>query len=347
MASTDKDLPLKLRVAALFHKMGHIAFNEVDLSTYSYQSTYRRKQVTDFDVLAVLLEQDLSSTIAVTECKSAEDRAMEHLLKLHGVQSFFGAHRAYFVQQRIDVNARDVGSRMGIVCLDAENLAALMASLEVREDVEVAVEEAIYSARARLLKEQKVELSKQTDYLKYDFWTLPDHRNIINLVRLLSQMSKEVDLKKLSHIVLGHQMVTALALAILRLTGAVVRYNITDFRESLLTALLGGSRERRDREALHDAVARIVPDGGVPLVPEFFGSLAELATRYVNAMQYSHRVVACLDEMCRRILHPPLAKDKLATKFSERTIKLSRDAIHFASDVGGISKDLFVQSLTD
>ncbi len=346
MASTDKDLGLKHRVSAVFRRMGHISFNEVDLSTYSYQTTYRRKQITDFDVLGVRFEQDLSSTVAVAECKSVEDRAMENLLKLHGVQDFFGAQRAYFVQQRIDVNARDVGARLGIVCLDAENLAALMSSLDVREEKEVALEQAIYAARAALLKEQKDTFPKQTEYLKYDYWTLPDNRNVINLVRLIGQMGKDAG-KRPSDVLLLHQLVTGLAMSILKLTGAVVRYNISDFQDGLLTVLLGGSRERRDREALHDAVAKIVPDGGVPLVPDFFKPLAELATRYVHAMQHSCQIGACLDVMGRRLLEPALTKEKLDKEFSERTIKLSRDAIHFAAEVGGVSRELFAQSLSD
>jgi hypothetical protein len=64
-------------------------------------------------------------------------------------------------------------------------------------------------------------------------------------------------------------------------------------------------------------------------------------------MQYSWQVVACLDAMGRRILEPSLAKETLSKDFSERTIKLSRDAIHFAAEVGGVSKELFAQSLAD
>ena len=347
MASTDKDLPFKLCVSALFRKMGYIAFNEVDLSTYTYQSSYRRKQITDFDVLGVRLEPDLAYSVAVAECKSVEERAMEHLLKLHGIQSFFGAEKAYFVQQRIDVNAREVGADMDIICLDAHNLSAMMASLDVREDREVSIERQVYGARAALLKQYKKDFPKQTEYLKYDFWTLPSHRNVINLIRLMSEM-KEVQHDHSAHIVLSYQLVTAFSLAVLHLTGEVVRNNISEFQETLRTALLGGPRERRDREALHDFIAQVVPDASIPLEPDFFQPLAEIATRYVNAMQHSHRVVACLDEMSRRMLLPNTKHDEsLTSLFSERTIKLSRDAFHFAITVAGLPKDLFTISLVD
>ena len=80
---------------------------------------------------------------------------------------------------------------MGIACLDADNLSTLLASLEVREDREVRMEERTYAARVQLFKQQKTEFPRQVEYLKFDFWTLPDHRNVINLVGLMGQMKKE------------------------------------------------------------------------------------------------------------------------------------------------------------
>jgi hypothetical protein len=347
VALTDKDLPLKLNVLTIFRRLGFIAFAEVDLCTYTYQTTYKRKQITDFDVLGVRVEPDLTSKLAVAECKTAEERAMENLLKLNGVKCFFGADTAYFVQQRIDENAREVGAELGIVCLDARNLKSLMASMEIREDREVELESRVYSARAAILEEQKAVFRRQTEYLKFDFWTLPDNRNIINLVRLMRQMGEAADVSKRAHVVLGHQLVTALALSVLRVAGVVVRQNIDDMPEGLLTVLLGGSRERRDREALHDAVAKIVPDGGFSLIPEFFPRLAELATRYLKAMSHAHSVAACLDEMTRRILLGASEFPAISSVFGERTLKLARDAIYLATEIGGLPKEMFGESLSD
>ena len=188
MASTDKDLPLKMMVAAIFRSMGYTAFSEVDLCTYTYKGTYKRKQVTDLDVLGIRIDPDLEAFLAVCECKSGEQRAMENLLKLHGVQDFFKAHKAYFVQQKIDVNAREVGAQMGVTCLDKANITTLMKSLSIGES-DVLLEHRIYDARSAMAAEHKTLFPRQLEYLRYDFWTLPDHRNIINIVRLLGQMS--------------------------------------------------------------------------------------------------------------------------------------------------------------
>jgi hypothetical protein len=348
VASTDKDLPLKVKVAAVFRRMGYIAFSEVDLCTYTYKGSYKRKQITDFDVLGVRIDPDLEAFIAVAECKSVQDRAMEHLLKLHGVQQFFKAQKAYFVQQKIDVNAREVGAQMGVTCLDASNLDRVLKSLSIEED-DVALERHVYDIRSSMLGPQKQQFVRQIEYLKYDFWTLPDHRNIINIARLLEQMASSADPTQPPHVVLCHQLSTALAIAILRMSGGIVRSNIDDHQEAVLTAILGGSRERRDREVLHDTVARVVPDANFSLIPEFLVPLAELSGRYINAMTYSHRVVACLDEMSRRAVLGAKSKGlpAIGELFHERTIKLARDAFFFTTEVARIPREMFAVSLSE
>ncbi len=348
MASSDHDLPLKIKVSSAFRRMGYIAFTEVDLCTYTYRGSYKRKQVTDFDVLGVRIDPDLEAFIAVAECKSVEERAMENLLKLHGVQEFFEAHKAYFVQQRIDVNAREVGGQLGITCLDASNIDTLLKSLGVTE-VDISIEREVYSARSGMLAVQKNDFAKQTEYLKYDYWTLPDNRNVINLIRLMSGMAKDVIVTKIEHVVLCHQLAAGLALSVVRMGSSIVRHNIDDVQELLLTALLGGSRERRDREVLHDTIAKVVPDSTFSFVPDFLAQLAELSTRYLGSMTHSYRVVACLDEMTRNVILSGKTKEKakLTDLYHEKTVKFARDALHFSCKVSGIPKEVFAQSLKE
>src|SRR5438132_14101782 len=119
--------------------MSYVVFQEVDLCTFSYRPKYTRKQVTDFDVLGVHLEPDFSSQIAVAECKSVEEQAMNFLLKLNGLRVFFHAYKAYLVQKRIDSNAREMGRETGIWCLDESNLQTLLKGCGV-EDQHLRVE---------------------------------------------------------------------------------------------------------------------------------------------------------------------------------------------------------------
>lgn len=346
MALSDHDLMLKMRVSALFRQLGYVVFNEVDLCAYVYQEKYTRKQITDFDVLGILFEADLGSWAAVGECKTVKEHAMERLLKLSGLKHFFKASKAYFVQIHMDANTREVGKSFGIWCLDEDNLGSLMKSVGVDEKRDVETETKVYAAKAHLLADQKKDFAAQTKYLRYDYWTLPDHRNIINLLRLfleLGQIDREVDD---AYVLLAHQLTTNFVLSTLRLTGQLIRQNMSNFPNGLLTALLGGSRERRDREALYDTVLKMVPEAQLSLKPDYFEALAEMVNRYMIAAAYSHRVVSCLDDMTRRIVFPECENNNpIKKKYTERTIKLARDAIHFVIKVAGIPEKVFSKSL--
>jgi len=170
----------------------YVVFQEVDLCTFSYRPKYSRKQITDFDVLGVHLEPDFAAQIAVAECKSGEEQAMSYLLKLNGLRSFFNAYKAYLVQARIDSNAREVGRQTGVWCLDEGNLQTLLRGCGV-DDSHLKAERDAYTKKAALSELQKKAFPKAVEYLKYDFWTLPDHRNVVNLMRLFTLMATSAD----------------------------------------------------------------------------------------------------------------------------------------------------------
>lgn len=347
MASNDLDLDYKLKVSAAFRKMGYTVFQEVDLSTFSYQPKYQRKQVSDFDVLALLVEPDFGITTAVAECKTIEDRAMEMLLKLKGLKEFFHADKAYLVQKRIDVNAREVARDMGIWCLDDRNLALLLKGLEVRDEIEVSRERDIYLQKERISKELKSEHQKAHEYLRYDFWTLPAYRNIINLLRHAALVGEKMDASRRNDVVLCHLLATNLSVAILRLTLDVMRFDNTDIETGVRNRIHGGTRERRDREALFDAFSKLVPNAGLSMEPPFLAALCELVARFINASAAASHVTRCLDHLTReRIL--PTAGDKAASSeqsYNDRTLKLARDVLHFISREGRIPLDAFKASL--
>lgn len=349
MASSNKDLSLKLGVSALLRGLGYTVFQEVDLCTYSYQPKYTRKQITDFDVLGVRVEGDFAVLVAVAECKSVQERAMENLLKLNGVKEFFKADKAYFVQTKIDQNAREVGRDLGIWVLDENNLATLMNGVGVADGPHIKLETKIYKAKMKALIDHKADLSKLTEYLRYDFWTLPEHRNIINLIRLSQQATEHWKPGNTAHSILAHQLATNLSLAFIRLTGEVARHNINDLKDGTLTRMLGGPRERRDREAIFDSVAKLVPDSRLSFVPPFQDSLVEMIARFVNASSATSGVVSCLDHLTRRILvnEVDAVYGKPEDTHGDRTLKLARDVLHFLTVQAGIPKEIFEISFLD
>lgn len=345
MALSDHDFKLKMKVSALFRQLGYVVFNEVDLCAYVYQEKYARKQITDFDVLGILFEADLGSWVAVGECKSVKEHAMERLLKLSGLRNYFNANKAYFVQKQMDANTREVGKSFGIWCLNEDNLGSLMKSVGI-SDADVETETNIYTAKVSLSEVQKNDFNTQFKYLKYDYWTLPDHRNIINLIELFRELGQSDKQANDAYILLAHQLTTNFALSILRLTGQLIRQNIDNFPDGLLTALLGGSRERRDREALYDTVSKMISKVELSLKPIYFEALAEIVNRYKISAAHSYQVASCLDDMTRQIIFPDCeSSDPITNKFSDITIKLAQDAIYFVTKLSGISEKVFSRSL--
>jgi hypothetical protein len=342
VASSDKDLNLKLKVSALWRRMEYVIFQEVDLCTFSYRPKYTRKQVTDFDVLGVHLEADFSSQIAVAECKSGDEQAMNFLLKLNGLRVFFNAYKAYLVQARIDSNAREVGRQTGVWCLDEANLETLLKGCGV-EQAHVQVEQSAYAKKLALAESQKKAFPKVVEYLKYDYWTLPDHRNLVNLMRLFSLMAKGVDPKSQADRVLVKQTAVNLALCISQITGDVLRHDVSDVPTGVLNRVLGGARERRDREALFDTISKLVPREKLSLTPDFYEPLTELVLRFVNAAREACSVINCLDGFVRHELEPTFDKVWGAPEqtHGERTVKLARDVYHFVSRTTGIPLGVF------
>lgn len=348
MASEDHDLDYKLAISAAFRRMGYTVFQEVDLSTFSYQPKYQRKQVSDFDVLGLLVEADFGITTCVAECKSIQDRAMEVLLKLKGLKEFFQAEKAYLIQKRIDVNAREVARDMSIWCLDEKNLTTLLHGLDVKEETHVLAEKRVYLAKEKLQKSWKAEQRKAFEYLRYDFWTLPHYRNIVNLTRHLTLLGKEVDPKKHSDRVLCYLVVTDLAVAITRLTLDIMRFDNGDIETGVKNRIYGGTRERRDREALFDSISKLIPEGkALTMEPAFLPGLCEVVARFVNASYAACRVVPCLDHLTREIVLPDIGElvGNANDDFDARTLKLSRDVIHFACKHSGLHPEVFQSSI--
>lgn len=348
MKSDAKDLGLKLGLNSILRVSGHVLFNEIDLCTYSYQPKYARRQITDLDVVGFRWEPDLSLSVAVAECKGIEEKAMESLLKLQGTMRLFGASKGYFVQKRIDVNARELGRELGIYCLDEGNLGELITSVGVNREEYRRYEQGIYATKGSTLRDTKGEFGKAVDYTKYDFWTLPDHRNIINLMKILGLSAKKFKADNKSHRILALELCLLLTVAMLRLTGSILRLNCSNVPDGVKTLLLGGTRERRDREALFDEVRKVVRDEKVTPYPGYLAALTELLFRFSKALRYSYDVARCMEFFVgRACLGDNKGVTNVIKPFDDVTVKLTRDILYFVCEHAGLDKPIFANELKD
>jgi len=155
-----------------------------------------------------------------------------------------------------------------------------------------------------------------------------------------SLLSDKVDAAKGNDVVLCHLLATNLGLAISTLTLDVMRFDNNDIH--------GGTRERRDREALFDAFAKLAPNAGLSVEPVFLPGLCELVARFINASAAASQVTRCLDHLTRQRVLPDYTKAAGAVDqvFGDRTLKLARDVLHFISRESRLPIDIFKASLS-
>jgi hypothetical protein len=347
---SNQDLELKLKVNAIFRKQRCVVFNEVDLCTFSYQPKYERKHITDIDSLGLCCDSDLFFRNLVAECKSVEEKAMESLLKLRGTMDFFKADKAYFVQKKMDINAREIGREMGLYCLDEPNIDSLLASLGLTDVEILKVERELYKIKRQLILRMSTNFQSQTNYLRYNFWIYPNHRNIVNLLRLLDVCGKspQRNNKDEKSFVVYH-LTLLLLISILKLCSALIRMNIGDVADGTKTLIMGGSRERRDREALFDEVSKLTKQHGLIAYPIFLESLTELVKRYILSLIHSAPSLLCFENILNGILlkdYSHIWGNPFST-FHEKTIKLTRDVIYFVISNTSLEKSDYSAILSD
>lgn len=267
---------------------------------------------------------------------------MNYLLKLNGLRKFFNAYKAYLVQSRIDQNAREIGLQTGIWCLDDANLDTLLAGCGV-EASHIDVEKTSYEKKVAVGEQQKKAFPKAVEYLKYDFWTLPNYRNIVNLIRLFKLMVQSVDVQNESHRLLAKQMAVNLGVAVSQITADVLRHDANDVPLVVLNRLLGGARERRDREVLYDTIAKLIPNQKLSVTPDFHEPLTELVLRFVNAARDACGAINCLDHLVRQSLSDRFESvwGSAEQNYGARTLKLANDVYHFIGQSTGVPLSIF------
>jgi hypothetical protein len=164
------------------------------------------------------------------------------------------------------------------------------------------------------------------------------------LIHLLNACSGDTDGKfEESRRFIVHQLTLLLLLAVLKLSAILLRMNCEEIVEGTKTLIMGGSRERRDREALYDEISKMAKENALKPYPTFLGDLTELLNRYLSSLEFSYDSLRCFDFMINSLLHENIqaAWGKPNEVFPEKTIKFARDIIYFVMGQTKIEKDIF------
>lgn len=354
MTSSDpKDLNLKFRLKRYLEALGYICELEVQLTSKDYANTYKKEQLSDFDVLAISVEGDFSLRRIAAECKSGKEKALEELLKLRGVLDFMEIDRGYFVKTQIHPNARIAARALNIVCLEEDELTTLLANWQIGWSELEKIERAKY--KRKNLNEVEVrkigeKSNKFVDYLSYDYWIMENQRNLSNLIYLLTMTKEEFSADFVAQKYFLFRVLHFYCLSVLKMCGHIHNTRLSDPKRSLQLELSGGARSRRDREMLIDKMRQINPEiteGALSVDPPWFEDFTEIIARFLKSAKFASQVHRCTYDILENCFFD--SKVVFGEEFLRRhdliTIKLVKDVAEFMCKSSGTNKSFFKELL--
>lgn len=332
---SNQDLLLKIMVSELYAHMGYATFIETDISTYNYGNTFRRETVSDIDVLAIKYDFDLRNTTVIIECKSGEQEALNHLLKLDGICRLRNATYGVLVQNRIPSNSREVASQLGHTTWDQSEILSLLKSTGIwKQGLEDQLID-VFIQRAELQKGASREFPKFSKFLNTDYWLAPEFRNIQSIVTGLAQLKSSYNDKIDVHRFLVDQAALLFMVSSIKATHSILQNYVMFPQERLKDYLFGGARERKEREVLFDKINQHMGEK-TTFLPAYFDSYTELILRYVSTPFFAKDVPFIWSQFINRQFNGQRSMvESVSLNADPVALKLTRDAIRFLTKILG------------
>lgn len=350
--SLNKDLQLKYYSKLLLNSMGYYCDLEINLVEESFNNRYKKEQISDIDVLGCRFDNDLSVSMIPVECKSGERGALEELLKLKGVMDYLNTQRGYLIKNKIAVNAREMGSKIGISTLDLneiKNLICNIGLMDKKNDTWINAQLENYMME-KYIREKSLLISKAMSYVKNIYWQEDNYRNFHNIIYLASECKKQrnCSTKEVKYVIL--QLSKYLSISILRMASYILHKNYSNVYDKAKEYLFGGAKEKREKEKLFDTINEILMVDGKQtenFEPIYIEEIIEITLRFIKSTNYSKKVPMCIEYIINTFVVNNIGytKEKIYSKYNDITIKLSKDIIVFICKQANIDKVEFEEIL--
>jgi hypothetical protein len=212
---------------------------------------------------------------------------------LRGVADFFGADEALLIRQyEVTRASRALAARLRLAVATEVDLAELEegapsglvlegGALSLLFDLDRVV--AYRAARAAV----DAKLRPLVEYLEFDYWLYPEHRNLQQLIAHLQEAAPILVPRNPVHASLFVQATWSYLISIAQAVQHIRRVHVTDQDKLLRAYLFGGESGLRDKERLAATLRHMTgrlpadrPDRDV--LPPYYPPMLELVTRYVG-----------------------------------------------------------------
>jgi len=327
--SRDRDFDQAAILGSILRTEGYFVDLKVPLNVPTYAENYRLLSVSDLDVFGIRFTSDLSSSVAIAECKTTEQGALDELLKLVGIRELMNADRTYFTKGQIHPNAREVAKSLSVNVYTANELERFAVSLNIDVGRAIEEEDRYHRARVSAARQLKRGGGQLMNYLESEYVLREYHENILNTLYLLGEFLEQPSLTQEQKNWVLLRSAALLSCWLINLAKDVLGSGIDDVGRAVGVYLQGGPRRRRERERLLDELRKASPRSrSIPKTldgPEV-GLIADVVAFFLMTPNHAARVPALAGEGLRHLAH---TKDNLdiGASYAPESKKLLRDVV--------------------
>ncbi|MFK4319515.1 hypothetical protein ABH946_002220 [Bacillus sp. RC145] len=327
----NKDLYLKILAKVLYNKKNYFCELECKIFDDSYYKYYKKEEISDIDVFCIKFEEDLTCIKAGFECKSTVREGVDEILKLKGTQEYVGLNYAGLLKKRVANNVRLVANKLKIELYDEDEIKSKVGSLVPDFENKVQKETDLYSLRMSIENEIKSKSKGIISYMKSDYWTNEPYQNINTLVRGIEHVSNIKELYVYQKRYLLIKISLLLSISFLEIVSYIVRSNYSQAGQVALDQLFGGAVLRREKERTFDLISQEIGKKMHPY-PYYTESYLSIIHWFMQELEGASLVPLCIEEIQKCFLMGIDMKN-VRDKYSDFTIKLSKDIIRFTSKI--------------
>lgn len=295
---TELDLGLKVASRRLLWRMGFTTRVDVPLRAFvpppqsRSRGANRHETFTDLDVLGLVMSPGFALRTVISDCKTTQRGSTERMFWVRGVSDFFGADDAWMVRAGgVSAASRQLAGRLGISVLEPTDLARLEEyhpSVLALTDgpLSLLFDEQRVSAYIKAFTTLDKKLQRLIEYRQFDYWVFEEHRNLLQVVAHLQQVSAHLDPKQPAHRALFVDCAWLYALSLAQAAQNVRAVHVTNIDIALRQYLFGGQIALQEKQKLAAVLQRLAPDGTVSasdgVLPAWYPQLLELLTRHLR-----------------------------------------------------------------
>lgn len=346
---TELDLDLKVASRRLLWKMGHSTRIDVVLRAARTAPGGARgrsaspESFTDLDVLGVSVLPNGRVNSSIVDCKTGGSSIITRLFWLRGLSEFFDADDAYMVRDRdISRDAGQLANRLGLTAFSDKNVLDLEqlypSSLPLESGHLSKLFDAAYIAKVmhRTTGLDK-RLNKLLEYRQFEYWVLPEYRNLIEVVTALKGVNSVLDGRSPLHTGLILDFAWLYVLSLARCIGHLRTVHIGNLKAGLTEYLAGGVVQLSQKQDLAMLLERLKDSQKIPATvrtgvnPPYFEGLLELVVRLQRRTDVLTSVLRILEFQTTVALGGDKvpAADAFGAHFDRVGAKLAYDVVAF------------------